>query len=118
MTPRIPMLRIPIEQSANSEVSMTNARAAVLLAKDKVEIWDVKVHDPQPGGALIEVILGGVCGTDVHMFRGLGSDGYPLPIILGHEGVGRLSKLGAGISTDFASQPVKPGDLVYWSPKK
>lgn len=96
---------------------MATGRAAVLVEKNRVEQWNVAIHDPDPGGALIRVVLGGVCGTDVHLMREL-ADNYPLPVILGHEGVGRIEKLGSEISTDFASTPVKPGDLVYWSPKR
>ena len=40
----------------------------------------------------------------------------PFPIILGHEGVGRIEQLGVGVSTDYAGVPVSAGDLVYWSP--
>jgi D-arabinose 1-dehydrogenase-like Zn-dependent alcohol dehydrogenase len=42
--------------------------------------------------------------------------GHALSIILGHEGVGRIEQLGAGVSTDYAGAPVSAGDLVYWSP--
>jgi threonine dehydrogenase-like Zn-dependent dehydrogenase len=96
---------------------MQTGRAAVLVEKNRIEQWDVKVFDPDPGGILIRVVLGGVCGTDVHLTREL-ADAYPLPVILGHEGVGRIEKLGSEIETDFASEPVKVGDLVYWSPKR
>src|SRR5690606_19534413 len=37
-------------------------------------------------------------------------------IILGHEGIGRVEKLGAGTTTDYAGAPVNVGDLIYWSP--
>ncbi len=39
----------------------------------------------------------------------------PFPIILGHEGIGIIEKLGQ-IEKDYAGTPVKPGDLVCWSP--
>ena len=34
----------------------------------------------------------------------------------GHEGVGRVERLGPGVTTDYAGVPVKTGDLVYWAP--
>ena len=71
--------------------------------------------DPEPGGALVRVVLGGVCGSDVHILTGEAGE-MPFPIILGHEGVGRVERLGAGVATDYAGVPVVPGDLVYWSP--
>jgi threonine dehydrogenase-like Zn-dependent dehydrogenase len=90
-------------------------KAAVLVTKNHLETWEVNIADPEPGGALVRVVLGGVCGSDVHILTGEAGE-MPFPIILGHEGVGRIEKLGAGVATDYAGTPVKPGDLVYWSP--
>ncbi|WP_193072135.1 5-exo-hydroxycamphor dehydrogenase [Pseudomonas sp. FME51] len=94
---------------------MQYARAAVMVEQNRVETWEVPIFDPQPGGALVRVVLGGVCGSDVHIVSGE-AGAMPFPIILGHEGVGRIEKLGEGVSTDYAGVPVKPGDLVYWAP--
>lgn len=91
------------------------ARAAVMVEKNRLETWDVAVADPEPGGALVRVVLGGVCGSDVHILSGEAGD-MPFPIILGHEGVGRVERLGGGVVTDYAGTPVAAGDLVYWSP--
>jgi 5-exo-hydroxycamphor dehydrogenase len=94
---------------------MSTGRAAVLLEPNRVEIWDVPVVDPGPGEVLVRVVLGGVCGSDVHIKTG-DAGIMPFPIILGHEGVGRIEKLGAGVTTDFASVPVREGDVVCWAP--
>lgn len=93
---------------------MATGRATVLVEPNRLETWDVPVVDPEPGGALVRIVLGGVCGSDVHITTGEAGV-MPFPIILGHEGIGRIEKLG-GIATDYAGVPVKPGDLVYWSP--
>lgn len=90
-------------------------KAAVLVEKNRLETWDVDVHAPEPGGALVRTILGGVCGSDVHLLTGEAGE-MPFPIILGHEGVGEITQLGAGVFTDYAGTPVKAGDLVIWSP--
>ncbi|MNZ79351.1 5-exo-hydroxycamphor dehydrogenase [compost metagenome] len=94
---------------------MRYAKAAVMVSQHKVETWEVPVFDPEPGGALVRVVLGGVCGSDVHIVSGEAGT-MPFPIILGHEGVGRIDKLGAGVTTDYAGVPVKQGDMVYWAP--
>jgi len=86
-----------------------------MVAPNRLEIWDVPVAMPEPGGALVRVLLGGVCGSDVHILSGEAGT-FPFPIVLGHEGVGRIETLGPGVSTDYAGSPVAPGDLVYWSP--
>lgn len=94
---------------------MSTGRACVLIEPNRLEIWDVPICDPEAGGALVRVVAGGVCGSDVHITSGEAGI-MPFPIILGHEGVGRIEKLGAGVSTDYAGIPVKAGDLVYWAP--
>ncbi|SFV02615.1 zinc-binding dehydrogenase [Pseudoduganella namucuonensis] len=94
---------------------MKYGKAAVMVEENRVETWEVPVVAPEPGGALVRVVLGGVCGSDVHIVSGEAGK-MPFPIILGHEGIGRIEQLGAGVDTDYAGTPVKPGDLVYWAP--
>ena len=94
---------------------MQTGRATVLVEPNRIETWDVPVPEPEPGGALVRVVLGGVCGSDVHILTGEAGI-MPFPIILGHEGVGRIERLGAGVITDYAGIPVAIGDLVYWAP--
>jgi threonine dehydrogenase-like Zn-dependent dehydrogenase len=94
---------------------MATGKACVLVAPNQIETWDVPIVDPEPGGALVRIIVGGVCGSDIHITSGEAGI-MPFPIILGHEGVGRVEKLGAGVTTDYAGVPVKSGDLVYWAP--
>ena len=55
--------------------------------------------DPQPGPGQVQVAVSacGVCRTDLHVIDG-DLDQASLPIILGHEIVGRVSKLGDGVS--------------------
>lgn len=94
---------------------MTTGRATVLVEPNRVETWEVDIADPEAGGALVKVLIGGVCGSDLHIMTGEAGI-MPFPIILGHEGVGRVEKLGAGVTTDYAGIPVRDGDLVYWAP--
>lgn len=94
---------------------MATGKACVMVETNKLETWDVPIPDPEAGGALVRVVAGGVCGSDVHILTGEAGI-MPFPIILGHEGVGRIEKLGPGVETDYAGVPVKPGDLVYWAP--
>jgi len=93
-------------------------RAAVYKATGQpMEIREYPVPDPEPGAIVVKVSVANICGSEMHMWRGdlnLTLMGAPLPLILGHEAVGRVAKLGAGISTDSAGQPLKEGDRVVW----
>ena len=82
-----------------------------------MEIKEYPVPDPEPGAILVKVTVANICGSDMHMWRGdlnLGLMGATLPTILGHEATGKVAKLGPGISTDSAGQPLKVGDRVVW----
>ena len=69
--------------------------------------------EPGPGALVAHVDLAGVCGTDVHLLHG--HLPIPLPIVLGHEGVGRVWSLGEGVNTDFSGTPLREGDAIAWS---
>jgi len=90
-----------------------STRAVLVEPFAPLEIVTTEVPPAEPGGALVAVEMGGVCGTDVHFWRGK----WPLegPIVLGHEGVGRIAELGEGSTTDYAGEPIAVGDRVYWA---
>ena len=68
---------------------------------------------PEPGAALVRTELAGICGTDVHLWKG--QLPIALPIILGHETVGRIEQLGEGLERDWTGQPLQIGDRVTWN---
>jgi D-arabinose 1-dehydrogenase-like Zn-dependent alcohol dehydrogenase len=83
----------------------------------KFEIREYPVPDPEPGAVLIKVSLANVCGSDMHYWKGeqdYAKMGRPLPLNTGHEHMGTVYKLGAGITTDTAGQPLKEGDRVVY----
>ena len=85
----------------------TTSRAATLLGPDKLEIREYPIPDIPPDGGLVQVEMGGVCGTDVKYYHGKLQ--LPLPVILGHEILGRVVKLGR----DAASiHQIKEGDRI------
>jgi threonine dehydrogenase-like Zn-dependent dehydrogenase len=65
------------------------------------------------GEVLIKVEAAGVCGSDVHMWKGE-DPRTPLPIILGHEGVGRVLEI-KGSKKTVSGQELKAGDLIIWN---
>jgi len=67
----------------------------------------------EPGAALVRTEMAGICGTDVHLWKG--ELPITLPVILGHETVGRIEQLGEGLQCDWTGQPLKIGDRVTWN---
>ena len=92
----------------------TMARGVVLREFNApLAVEAAPVPAPEPGAVIAEVTLAGVCGTDVHLHHG--HLPIPLPVILGHEAVGRVARLGEGVTTDFTGKPLREGDAIVWS---
>ena len=94
---------------------MQHAKASVLEkfnAPLQLREWPLP-EKVEPGAALVRTEMAGICGTDVHLWKG--ELPISLPIILGHETVGRIDQLGAGLQTDWTGQPLKVGDRVTWN---
>src|SRR5688500_2110401 len=64
----------------------------------------------EPGAALVRTEMAGICGTDVHLWKG--ELPISLPVILGHETVGRIEQMGEGLEKDWTGQALKGGDRV------
>lgn len=71
------------------------------------------LESPEPLGALVRVLMAGVCGTDVHLWRG--QLPIPRPNILGHETVGTIELLGELLKQDWLGKPLRKGDRITWS---
>ena len=82
-----------------------------------MEIKEYPVPEPEPGAILVKTRRANICGSDLHMWRGdvdLAALGMPMPVILGHEMVGAVEKLGEGVATDSGGQPLAEGDRVVY----
>jgi propanol-preferring alcohol dehydrogenase len=69
-------------------------------------IEEVPVPEVVPGRILVRVRASGVCHTDLHAVEGDWPVKPVLPLIPGHEGVGHVAAVGAGVTS------VKEGDRV------
>jgi len=93
-------------------------RAVLFMgARKPFEITEYEVPDPEPGAVVLRITQAGICGSDLHSWRG---DGVPAPVPpggrpTGHEGTGVVFKLGAGVTTDSLGKPLKEGDRVVYS---
>lgn len=82
-------------------------RAAVLTAPDTFELRDLPEPVLRADNAIVRVELCGTCGTDVKYAAGRLA--APIPMILGHEIVGRVEAIGAVAA---ARHGVAVGDRV------
>ncbi len=94
-------------------------KAAVYVGVGKpFEIREYPVPDPEPGAIVVRITMATICGSDLHMWRGeldlVNHVGLQLPAIIGHEMTGSVAKLGAGVTTDSAGQPLAEGDRIVY----
>jgi len=80
--------------------------------KKPLVMHEYEVSPLADGEVLIRLKVAGVCGSDVHMWEG-NDPRTPLPMILGHEGVGEVADVG-GTRKDIFNRELNPGDLVMW----
>lgn len=79
-------------------------KAAVVTHDHKVSVEDKEVRDLKPGEALVQTEYCGVCHTDLHVKNA--DFGDVTGVTLGHEGIGRVIKVGEGVES------LKEGDRV------
>jgi len=60
-----------------------------------LEFREVPIPEPGPGEVLVELEACGVCHTDLHIWKGEHIPRKGLPLILGHEGIGRIAVNGS-----------------------
>ncbi len=82
-------------------------------------VHDLRIDEraePAPGRGEVEVAIsvGGICGSDLHYFHDGGVGDFKLrePMTLGHEVVGRVARIGAGVSG------LREGDRVAVHPAR
>jgi 2-desacetyl-2-hydroxyethyl bacteriochlorophyllide A dehydrogenase len=92
-------------------------RAAVFAGNGTVEVRELPVPEPPPGGAVLAVEAVGLCGSDAAQFRGVamvpGASAFP--VVPGHETVGRVlalapdAELGVDVGDRVGVDEVLPG---------
>lgn len=88
---------------------------AMILRKfnQEMELQEINIPDLKNGEILVKITASGVCGSDVHMFEG-NDPRIPLPLILGHEGVGKVVHINGNKKT-IEGELLKPGDSIFWN---
>ncbi|WP_102419836.1 zinc-binding dehydrogenase [Mycobacterium sp. 4858] len=75
-----------------------------------IELAEFPLTTPAPGTAALRLRMAGICGSDLHIFRG--ELPLPCPFAMGHEMVGEIAELGDGLTTDATGKPLAVGDRV------
>ena len=78
-----------------------------------LEIQDLPIPEPGPGQVLVRIETSGLCHTDIHAAHGDWPVKPTPPFIPGHEGIGIIVKLGAGVSTRAVGDRVAIAWLGY-----
>jgi threonine dehydrogenase-like Zn-dependent dehydrogenase len=93
---------------------MSTAKASVLEQfKAPLQLRELTLPKVEPAAALVRTIMAGICGTDVHLWKG--ELPISLPVIMGHETVGKIVELGSGLYKDWTGAPLQVGDRVTWN---
>jgi threonine 3-dehydrogenase len=83
---------------------------ALVKHKPEVGLWLQDVPAPHVGinDVLVRILKTGICGTDLHIYKwdAWASKTIPVPMVVGHEFVGEVVRVGSNV-IDFAA-----GDLV------
>ena len=83
-------------------------RAAKITQPNQLSIVEIPGPEPAANEVLIRVMASGICGTDIHIYRGEYLGGYP--VIPGHELSGVIESIGPAVKR------FKPGDRVAVEP--
>ena len=75
-----------------------------------MEVVEVGLPAVRDDEIIVKVEGCGICGTDVHEYKG---DPFGIcPVQLGHEGTGEVVALGKNVTKDFTGKPLKVGDKI------
>lgn len=95
------------------------SQAAVLVAHDEpIEVQQLPVPEELERGALlVRIEAATICGSDVHLWDGslAGSQAIDLPVIPGHEMIGRIVAFGEEAELDSYGVPLAAGDRILFT---
>src|SRR3954469_17597831 len=87
----------------------TKTRAALLVGPRQIEMREFAIPPIGEDEGLLRVETTGVCGVDWPAYTGKRPDRFRPPMILGHEIVGRIARIGKKVAARWG---VQEGDRV------
>ncbi len=86
------------------------AKITVLTGEKAIDVRELPIPEINDDEVLVKVEGCGICGTDVHEYKG-DPFGYA-PVQLGHEGTGTIVKIGKNVTEDYSGKPLNIGDKI------
>ena len=96
---------------------MVMGKVALFVEPYRFEITELPPVPVEAGGIRVKITSGGICGSDLHFWRGEIKpfvSGEPGPVILGHEMAGVVDTMASDISTDSMGRPLHEGDRIVF----
>ena len=88
-------------------------KASVLTEYGRLQWMECDTPGLSPNGVLINVSCAGICGSDMHVFKGEFHPRTPLPLIMGHEFAGTIVDIGSEVSGFDIGDRVTV-DPIFW----
>jgi alcohol dehydrogenase len=98
------------EKSTAEHLARGMMKAVVFRGPKQFQLEEKPIPKAGPGDAIVKVRLTTICGTDIHIIRGE----YPVKsgLTIGHEAVGTIHELGAGVTGYQVGQRVLVGAIT------
>jgi len=98
-----------------TKAESTRRGRAVVLEKfgEPLALREFEVPRAVNGATVVACKYGGICGTDLHLHQG--HLPIPIPLVLGHEGLGIVHDLDSEAPRDANGAPLAVGDVVMWA---
>jgi len=94
-------------------MGQTGKAAVMTKINGDLEILEYPVPKVGKGAILVKVICCTICGSDVLAW--MGRKKSHIPMILGHEILGRIVELGEGVTIDSGNRRLNVGDRITWT---
>jgi len=103
-------MALALEKQTTRSLTRSHMKANVFRGPGKFGLEEKPIPKAGPGEAVVQVRLTTICGTDIHIVRGE----YPVRsgLTIGHEAVGVIHELGAGVTGYMAGQRVLVGAIT------